>query len=127
MKALEAKFEKYKTVETVVSEVGLGVNTRPFYAPNHDGVVTIGVFTTSPCNEVIIYNITANTFEAARTSVGNSDSAFAKDLSAAGIYVGMITIDNKPNTGTKYQVSVRRKSEGRETEGASLIWVYYEK
>jgi len=127
MKALEAKFEKYKTVETVVSEVGIGVNTKSFHAPNHDGMVTIGVFTTSLCNEVIVYNITANTFEAARTSVGNSDSAFAKDLSAAGIYVGMITIDNKPNTGTKYQVSVRRKTEGRETEGASLIWVYYEK
>ena len=118
-------------IETVVTEVGTGLITKPFHAPDHEGIVRVVVFTSSPCNEIVLYNTTANTFEAARKKVSRSDDVaktaeFKQNLQEAGMYYASINIDNAANTGTKYQVTVRRSSGGT-TEGASLIWVNYDK
>ena len=130
MRRLRDETGSIPDVEVVVSEVGSGVTTKPFHAPDYKGKVVVIGFTTSPCNELVLHNTTANTFEAAKTKFRTDESfysaEFRKVLKDAGIYMAKIDIDNSANTGSKFQVTVRNASDHK-TEGVSLIMVYHHK
>jgi hypothetical protein len=131
LKAGRDDLESDPAFETVASEVGTGLVSQSFYAPDYTGVIRVAVFTSSPCNELVIYNTTANTFEAAKkhvtsgSSMGKS-SAFRKSLESSKLYYAEIEIDSKAGSRTKFQATVRNANGGT-TEGATYIWVFHSK
>lgn len=126
LRKMSDSFEK--NTDMVASEVHCGVTTKSFFQPDYNGDIYVDVITSSPCNNVILYNVTTNTYEQARATV-KPLSEVSPNLSSfqesKSLYMGRIIIQSKANTGAQFNVMVTNPKENSTTKGCSYICVWH--
>ncbi len=130
---IEKKIEATTSVPSITHETGSGDIATTFFTPQTPGDIFIVVFTTGPCNNMEVwdvsgYNTLSKNIFKGKPNDGNAalmNTDIIKSLKAAGFYVYLLKIKNSTvieGKSLRYRVQV--SGDGKyKANGISLIWV----